>query len=136
MVKVKSVIAAVSLIAFASGASASPIGSIEWTGQGLVTPTLSLSIGGAPGRGTLPPLSNPSSILTPLDFNHTRFTLAYATMVRGGDRVPSRFLDDPATLLVSSVAVPSQESFHEPSGWTMLLIGLGIAALGSIRLRR
>jgi len=131
---IQSVVIVVSLMLLVSRANASPIGSIDWTSH---TPSLETTpIGIAPASGAVQSLASLSSVVAPLDLSRARLSFGYLTTILSVDRLSPRLAVDPSALLVKSVAGPPPLAFEEPSAWVMVLIGLGIFALGGARLRR
>jgi hypothetical protein len=111
--RIKSVLVAVSLMILAGRADASPIGSVKWTYDVLLETASAFSLSSFETSTRVALLTageSLSNLLAPLDRNRT-------------------------TLLVSSVAAPLPPAFQEPSAWVIVLIGLGIVALGSIKRR-
>ena len=134
VMSMKSVVFAVSVIVLPVRVDASPIGSVTWTCDVLLETASAFSLSSfetnapvalfAPDRsvpfqtasmgvaaGAVQSLETLSSVFAPLALNRT-------------------------TILASSVAAPLPPAFQEPSAWVIVLIGLGIVALGSIRRRR
>ena len=126
--KVKSVVVAVSLIVLASRADGSPVESFTTYGVLLDTAsTFSVSSFDTSAPLELLALCQSLRLQAP--------PIGITPSVNAG-RFASAGTVDPTAILVSAVAAPSPPAvFHEPSAWVMVLIGLGVVALGSIRRR-
>lgn len=131
--RVKSVVIVVLLMVLAACADASPIESVESTWDVLLGTASACVVSGcetsariassAPGQrvpfqtvpsgvaGVDQSLASLSDVLAPLDLNR-------------------------AALPVGSVATPLAPACEEPPALVIVLIGLGVVALGSVRLRR
>jgi hypothetical protein len=132
--RIERVLLVMSLILLASRAAASPIGPAEWTGQTFSLQAAPISVDSTPGA--VQSLRDLSAVVAPLERTRVRVAVADLTTILGLDRLSLRLTGDPRALLVRSVAVPTYPAFQEPSAWVIALIGLGIVALGSARLRR
>ena len=134
VMRMKSVVIAVSLIVLAIRAEASPIGSVTSTYDVLLGTTSAFPLSGFESAARVALLTPDESVL----FQTAPSGVAVGA-IHSIESLSSVFapLDmNRATLLVSSVAAPLPPAFQEPSAWVIALIGLGIVALGSIRRRR
>ena len=132
--RIKSVVCAVSLIVLAGRADASPIGSVAWTYDVLLGTASAFSISSFESSARMALLSPEQSFLfqtAPMDVS-----AGAVQSLESLSRVFAPLDRNRATLLVSSVAAPLPPAFQEPSAWVIVLIGLGIVALGSIKRRR
>jgi len=134
VMRVKSVVFAVSVIVLAGRVDASPIGSVTWTCDALLGTASALSLSNFDTNAPVALLAPDGSV----PFQTAAMGVA-AGAVQSLESLSSVFaaLALPrTTLLVSSVAAPLPQAFQEPSAWVIVLIGLGIVALGNIKWRR
>ena len=134
VMRMKPVVFAMSVMVLAGRVDASPIGSVTWTCDVLLETASAFSLSrfdtNAPVALFAPDGSFP--------FQTASMDVA-AGAVQSLESLPSVFTPlamNRPTILVSSVAAPLPPAFQEPSAWVIVLIGLGIVALGSIKRRR
>jgi hypothetical protein len=113
-------VVAVSLMVLAGHAEASPIGSFKWSYDVLLGTASALSLTSLESSARL-------ALFTPGQ------SLPFQAPTIGLVVTPGAI--HPSTLLVSSVAAPLPPAFQEPSAWVIVLIGLGVVGLGSVRRR-
>lgn len=127
--KVKSVVVAVSLVVLASRADGSPIESFTSRYDALLETASTISISSFDTSAPVELLALCQSLRLQAP------PIGIAPTVNAGTFASTGTID-PTAILVSAVAMPSPPAvFHEPSAWVMVLIGLGVVALGSIRWR-
>lgn len=125
MLKAKSVVVAITLIVLASRAEASPIKSVQQTYHVLLGTASALSLSSLETN-----LSARAALLA------SGLSLPLQTLSIGPTGAPGAVQATQTMLLASSVAAPLPPAFHEPSAWVIVLFGLGLVALGSVRWRR
>jgi hypothetical protein len=134
VMRMKSVVFAMSVMVLAGRVDASPIGSVTWTCDVLLETASAFSLSGFDTNA-------PVALFAPdgsFPFQTASMGVA-AGAVQSLESLPSLFAPlamNRTTILVSSVAAPLPPAFQEPSAWVIVLIGLGIVALGSIKRRR
>jgi hypothetical protein len=134
VMRIKSVVFAASLIVVAGRAHASPIGSVKWSYDVLLGTASAFSLSSCESSARVALLSPDESFV----FQRSPRDLAAGAVqsLESLSRVVAPLDRNRTPLLISSVAAPLPPAFQEPSAWMIVLIGLGIVALGNIKRRR